>query len=88
MKVPANAASIQSIQISIAITAILIFYGVNLVGLKMSAKTQNILMVIKIHPDPPVDRAIYFFQRLQPPRSVLPRAEPPSRNTSGPLDSG
>ncbi|MEO6731577.1 MAG: APC family permease [Ferruginibacter sp.] len=48
LKVAANAAFIQSIQISIAITAIAIFYGVNLLGLKMSAKTQNILMVIKI----------------------------------------
>ncbi|MEP7109356.1 MAG: APC family permease [Ferruginibacter sp.] len=48
MKVAANAEFIQSIQIAIAITAIVIFYGVNLLGLKMSAKTQNILMIIKI----------------------------------------
>jgi APA family basic amino acid/polyamine antiporter len=32
----------------IAMLAILIFYGVNLIGLKMSSHTQNILMVIKI----------------------------------------
>lgn len=32
----------------VAITAILIFYGVNLVGLKMSSQTQNVLMIIKI----------------------------------------
>lgn len=32
----------------IAVSAIILFYGVNLMGLKMSAKTQNILMVIKI----------------------------------------
>src|SRR3954469_507442 len=32
----------------IAVGAIVIFYGVNLMGLKMSAKTQNILMIIKI----------------------------------------
>lgn len=44
----ANASHLQTIQIVIAITAILIFYGVNLLGLKMSAKTQNVLMIIKI----------------------------------------
>lgn len=32
----------------IAVAAIVIFYGVNLMGLKMSAKTQNVLMIIKI----------------------------------------
>ncbi len=48
MKVAANASYIQTIQICIAIAAIVIFYGVNLMGLKMSAKTQNVLTVIKI----------------------------------------
>jgi APA family basic amino acid/polyamine antiporter len=48
LKVAANNSYIQTIHIIIAITAILIFYGVNLAGLKMSAKTQNILTVIKI----------------------------------------
>jgi APA family basic amino acid/polyamine antiporter len=48
VKVAANAAYLQTIQISIAITAIVIFYGVNLMGLKMSAKTQNVLTVVKI----------------------------------------
>ncbi|MBL7701609.1 MAG: APC family permease [Ferruginibacter sp.] len=48
VKVAANAAYLQTIQITIAITAIVIFYGVNLLGLKMSAKTQNVLTVIKI----------------------------------------
>ena len=32
----------------IAMVAIFIFYGVNLLGLKMSSRTQNVLMVIKI----------------------------------------
>ena len=32
----------------IAVLSILIFYGVNLVGLKMSSRTQNVLMIIKI----------------------------------------
>jgi len=48
IKIAANAGYIQTIHISIAITAIILFYGVNLAGLKMSAKTQNVLTVIKI----------------------------------------
>jgi APA family basic amino acid/polyamine antiporter len=32
----------------IAVVAIVVFYGVNLLGLKMSARTQNVLMLIKI----------------------------------------
>lgn len=48
IKVAANASYLQTIQITIAITAIVIFYGVNLMGLKMSAKTQNVLTVVKI----------------------------------------
>jgi APA family basic amino acid/polyamine antiporter len=43
-----NAAYIKSIQMVIAISAIVIFYGVNLLGLKMSARTQSVLMMIKI----------------------------------------
>jgi basic amino acid/polyamine antiporter, APA family len=45
---PANAQHMQTIQMVIAITAILIFYGVNLLGLKMSARTQNVLTSIKV----------------------------------------
>jgi len=48
MEVAANAGYIQAVQIIIAIVAIVLFYGVNLLGLKMSAKTQNILTIIKI----------------------------------------
>lgn len=48
MDIVANAAYIQAIQIAIAIAAITLFYGINLLGLKMSAKTQNVLMMIKI----------------------------------------
>ena len=44
----ANAQQIQTIQITIAIAAIIIFYGVNLLGLKMSARTQNVLTIVKI----------------------------------------
>ena len=48
MSIVENAAQIQTIQIIIAISAIIIFYGVNLLGLKLSAKAQNVLMMIKI----------------------------------------
>ena len=48
ISIAANASYVQTIQITIAIAAIVIFYGVNLMGLKMSAKTQNVLTIIKI----------------------------------------
>jgi len=38
----------QVVQIIIAISCILIFYGVNLAGLKMSARAQNVLTIVKI----------------------------------------
>lgn len=43
-----NSANVQAIQISIAIFSIALFYGINLLGLRMSAKTQNVLTIIKI----------------------------------------
>lgn len=46
--VPANASHLQTVQIVIAVAAIAIFYTVNLLGLKMSAQTQNVLTIIKI----------------------------------------
>lgn len=48
MKDAANASHIRTIQIIIALVAIVIFYAVNMLGLRMSARTQNVLMVIKI----------------------------------------
>ncbi len=48
MAISANADHIQVVQISIALTAIVLFYGLNLLGLKLSAKAQNILMMTKI----------------------------------------
>lgn len=38
----------QTIKLTISTIAILVFYGVNLMGLKMSSKTQNVLTIIKI----------------------------------------
>ncbi len=48
LKIAANAQHVQAIRIIIAISAIIIFYGINLLGLKMSARTQSVLMIIKI----------------------------------------
>ena len=38
----------QAVSMGIAMSAIIIFYGVNIAGLKISSKTQNVLMIIKI----------------------------------------
>lgn len=43
-----DAGYIQTIHISIALAAIIIFYGVNMLGLRLSAKTQTVLTIIKI----------------------------------------
>jgi APA family basic amino acid/polyamine antiporter len=48
MSIAENAASVKQIQLLIALAAIVLFYGVNLMGLRMSARTQNILTMIKI----------------------------------------
>jgi APA family basic amino acid/polyamine antiporter len=48
LKPAVNANASQTLQMIIAIVAIITFYGVNLSGLKVSAKTQNVLTVIKI----------------------------------------
>lgn len=45
---PDGAVNMNGIRIGIAIFSILLFYGVNLLGLRMSAKTQSILTIIKI----------------------------------------
>jgi APA family basic amino acid/polyamine antiporter len=38
----------DTVKLGIAIAAVVAFYGVNLLGLKMSARAQNVLMIIKI----------------------------------------
>lgn len=43
-----NASYIQTVHIVIALAAIVLFYGVNMLGLRLSAKTQTILTIIKI----------------------------------------
>lgn len=39
---------IQTVHIAIALAAIILFYGVNMMGLRLSAKTQTVLTIIKI----------------------------------------
>ncbi|WP_121354024.1 APC family permease [Flavisolibacter nicotianae] len=48
LQVAANAGFIKTVQVSIAVFAITLFYIVNMLGLRMSAKTQTVLMIIKI----------------------------------------
>jgi APA family basic amino acid/polyamine antiporter len=48
LKIVANAEHVRMIQISIAIICIVIFYGINMMGLRLSAKTQTVLTIIKI----------------------------------------
>lgn len=43
-----NAGVVQILQVGIALFAIFLFYIVNMLGLRMSAKTQSVLMIIKI----------------------------------------
>ncbi|HET7002039.1 MAG TPA: amino acid permease, partial [Puia sp.] len=44
----ADPSVLQTREIAIALFSILLFYGVNLLGLKMSSRTQNVLTIIKI----------------------------------------
>jgi basic amino acid/polyamine antiporter, APA family len=43
-----NASLVQAVQVGIALFAIFLFYVINMLGLRMSAKTQTVLMIIKI----------------------------------------
>lgn len=48
LSIPTNAAHVKTTQVIVAIGCIVIFYCINLLGLRMSSKTQNVLMLIKI----------------------------------------
>ena len=48
MEIAANADFVKLVQLGIALVAIILFYIVNMLGLRMSAKTQSVLMIIKI----------------------------------------
>ncbi|PWT99653.1 MAG: serine/threonine protein kinase [Bacteroidetes bacterium] len=55
-----------AIQQTIAIASIILFYGVNLMGLRMSSTTQNILMLIKITMLVVLIAAIFFPNLYNP----------------------
>ena len=67
---PVNASHVQTIEIVIAFAAIVIFYGVNLMGLKMSARTQNILMIVKITMIVLLITPLFFASQTAP--SIIP----------------
>jgi len=43
-----EAGKVEAFKPFVAMSAIILFYGINLMGLKMSSQTQNVLMLIKI----------------------------------------
>jgi basic amino acid/polyamine antiporter, APA family len=55
----------ETSRVAIAITTILVFYLINLLGLKASAKTQNILTVIKIGMILTLICAVFFGKQTQ-----------------------
>jgi APA family basic amino acid/polyamine antiporter len=76
LKDAANAQQVQTIQIVIAITAIIIFYGVNLLGLKMSARTQNVLTVVKITMILLLITPLFFATQTEPLVAVANSTQP------------
>ncbi len=60
------------VKVVIAMTAIFIFYGVNLLGLKMSAKTQSVLMLIKISMILLLISALFFAPAIQQTHNQTP----------------
>ena len=55
-------------------TAIILFYGVNLMGLRMSPKTQNVLMLIKISMLLMLIIALFFPQHYNQAPAATPEA--------------
>lgn len=55
----------------IAMSAIILFYGVNLMGLRMSSKTQNVLMMIKISMLLMLIVALFFPQHYAEPSAAI-----------------
>lgn len=76
MKVVTNINYVQNIQIVISIIAILLFYGINLLGLKMSARTQNILMILKISMILLLITPLFFSTHPGIPAATLNHANP------------
>src|SRR5690606_31917263 len=70
-----SAPNIKTIEIITAIVAIIIFYGVNMLGLRMSSRTQNVLMLIKIGLVALLVLSIFFADpapRIQPEGVISP----------------
>jgi len=70
-----SAPNIKTIEIITAIVAIIIFYGVNMLGLRMSSRTQNVLMLIKIGLVALLVLSIFFVDpapRIQPEGVISP----------------
>jgi APA family basic amino acid/polyamine antiporter len=59
----------------IAMSAIFLFYGINLLGLRMSSTTQNILMLIKISMILLIVSAIFFPVSNIPPAIEIPQGD-------------
>jgi basic amino acid/polyamine antiporter, APA family len=74
-----NAENIKTVQIAIAIFSILILYAVNLAGLKMSARTQNILTVIKICFIVLLISPVFFYSNTAPITDAITIANPTFR---------
>jgi APA family basic amino acid/polyamine antiporter len=62
---------IKAVHIGIAITAIIIFYGINMLGLRLSAKTQSVLTIIKIILILLLITPLFFSSGSHPPSSLV-----------------
>ena len=70
------------IQVIIAISSIILFYGINLLGLKMSARTQNLLTMIKSGMIPAPDHPGLFVTDTPATLETIGRPSGPEKNTS------
>src|SRR5688572_27155909 len=72
--------SVDTVKPFLAMGAIILFYGVNLMGLRMSSKTQNVLMLIKISMLVVLIASIFFPQLYS---TAIPVATELSNSTTG-----
>lgn len=66
-----DAGYIQTVHIIIALAAIILFYGVNMLGLRLSAKTQTVLTIIKISLILLLITPLFFSSGSSVPSSVI-----------------
>jgi APA family basic amino acid/polyamine antiporter len=62
---------IQTVHIIIALAAIIIFYGINMLGLRLSAKTQTVLTIIKISLILLLITPLFFASNSSPATSLI-----------------